>query len=425
VVPPPPGPAADTVALITIAGLWADGDGELHPALPELARRAAAGTRFTHPVGIEGRFRDVAGVLISRDLPTDFAGEHGAFPTGGATLPALAERAGVTASLALPRSISLDSLTTQFARERASDKEKEPGKIAAAGLRLMKTSRSFLWVHLDLTQADNGALDAAVGALIDQLLARTGGKRVLIVGLARDTAARPGAKRPRGGPIALLGAGTATVDAPVGLFDVYPTLLDALGLATDEALLGTSLLRPLPARDAVLGGWIAGDARIAAVGDRVVLDDASALVRDGWLAPRLAARNAALADARAGGGLPDDLDGAPSVIGDRLRVLGCTSAITADRQADVTVYLEGGELFDPDDLLSFKLSSAHSGSMRGRVAWFHDARRFTMRVDLRPVHPGTAILWLGVLHRGKLLRVTGPGSQPTFGRICNVEVPER
>ena len=52
-------------------------------------------------------------------------------------------------------------------------------------------------------------------------------------------------------------------------------------------------------------------------------------------------------------------------------------------------------------------------------------RGMSLRIDLRPVKPGTAILWLGVLHRGKLLRVTGPGSQPTFGRICNVEVPER
>jgi hypothetical protein len=209
----------------------------------------------------------------------------------------------------------------------------------------------------------------------------------------------------------------------------------------------------------VLGGWIDREAHLAAVGDagRVVHDpelreliaggtrldeDARgpaalapliALIRDGWLAPRLAARNRARAAARVSD-LPDDLDGSPVTIGGALRVLGCTSRILPGREAEVTVYMEGGERLLPGDLISFKLSSAHRGSMRSRVAPVGGALPFgswragervahTMRIDLRPVKPGTAILWLGIQRDRKLLEVTGAGSTPDFGRICNVEVP--
>ena len=451
--PPPPGPGVEVVALITVAGLDLE-------AMPLLRRHAEAGIRFTSPVGIEGRFRDVAGVMIADDLPTDFTGKHGGFPTGGPTIPALAERAGYAASLSLPSTIPDDELSTQFARGRSVSDAKGPAEVVSEALRIATGGRIFVWAHLDAGKGVE-ATDRALVDLIDGLRRHGGRYRVLVVGMARDRPAPPGGRAPRGGPVALLGTGIAAgvVDAPVGLFDVYPTLLDALGLRTDAPVLGASLLRPLPARPGVLGGWIDGEARIAAIGEAgaVVHDpelrelvagstrlgeDARgpaalapliALIRDGWLAPRLAARNRARAEARVAR-LPADLDGSPVTIGGALRVLGCTSRILPGREAEITVYMEGGERLLPGDLISFKLSSAHSGSMRSRVAPVGGALPFgswragelvahRMRVELRPVKPGTAILWIGILRDRKLLRVEGAGSTPDYGRICNVEVP--
>lgn len=458
VAPPPaprPGaPRAARVFLLSVSDLDIDEKGTLHPPLPALQRAIDRGVRFAGAVGIAGRFRDVAPVLIDGALPPSFAGLHGGFATAIDSIPAQLERDSGLAWLSGPRRLDLRSFTTQFRRHRTKVRGRRAAQVIARIMPALVEPRSFAWAHIDLGGA---AADRAAADLVAKV-EKTGG-RILVVGLPRRW--RGDGLEVPGGPLAMVGAGIEPriETAPVGLYDVYPTLAAELGLEVRGVPAGADLLH-LPERPGALGGVVARVASIGARGaagwvrhrplarvfessaGRFGESDAgpeavaplAALVRDRVLAPRLAAQNRALAaalDAR----LPADLDGTPTVIAGALTLYGCTFEALPSNHMHITLYMSGGEQLRPEDLIAFKVSSAHHGSMHGHVAPVDGAYPFgswrhgelvanALDVDLRPLHPGTATVWIGVQRGRHLLKVTsGSGSTPVWGRVCNVEVP--
>jgi hypothetical protein len=455
-LPPPPPAAAPRVArvvLITATDLAIDARGRLDPSMPALQAEIDRGIRFATSVAIAGRFRDVAPVLIDGALPPVFIGAHGGFATGADSIPAQLERRGGRAFFAGPRGIS-SHLTTQFAHGRTKTRARSAAKIAAAAAAGLRPRSSFVWAHF------GGGPAGEPGAEIDRAAAdlarraRDAGARLLVVGLPREG-------RRGGGPLAAAGPDLEPrlERAPVGLFDVHPTLAADLGLDIRAPGAGADLLA-LPSRPGTLegavgpgevaigargsGGWVvhraaarvfdssAGRFAEDAAGPEAVAALA-ALVRDRFLAPRLAQRNQTLAAAR-GRALPADLEGTPAVIAGVLHLHGCEQQrLLLERRARITLYMSSAGGLRDDDLLAFKVSTA-VGAMRSVIHPVGGALPFgrwrpgeviaqTLDVDLRPVR-GTATLWIAVRRDGAELPATdGAGNLPTWARVCNVEAP--
>ncbi len=270
----------------------------------------------------------------------------------------------------------------------------------------------------------------------------------------------------------MLGSGVepAVETTPVSMFDVYPTLVDLAGLSDPDDLrastrptVGRSIVDE-PERRPALGGWLTSPPVMGTFdGQMTVLhrprartftlrrtDEARtlpedyrhapawaephlAVLRDEFLAPRLAARNRALADATTGR-WPESLAGQRARVANALTIHGCSFRRLPGRQLEVTLFMEGGEGLRRSDLLTFKLHSPGSGSMRGRVvpvdgalpfgrAWRGKRVAHRMLVDLRPLKPGLATLWVGVLRKKKLLTVTeGVGNTRTWARVCAIDI---
>lgn len=451
----PAGPGVDRVILVTVAGLDLDSAGAFTQPMPKLTQRLAGAVRFRESVGLEGPVRLVAPVLIAGRLPPALHPRSSGFPTGGPSLPWLVERAGGHAFAFVPKSLPLDSMSTQFQRSRSDARKSKAKDIVGLATARLRKQRMFTWIHLTIAWPKQAE---AVDAALDDLLSRLGRDhvpyRVLLVGLETEVdVERPA---PRGGPLAVFGSDLAPreVREGAGMFDVYPTLLGFAGVAEDaseypdvDPVAGVDLMSA-GARPAVLGGWIGSHTLLGAFGsagtaiydtvrdDFEIEGDRAALLeplRDRFLAPRLAARNRAL-DAALIDDLPDDIDGSPVRYAASLTIYGCTHREMPGHQLAVTIYMRGGENLQPDDLITFKLSSPHVGSMRGRVVPVDGAYPFgtwkrgrlvahTALVDLRPVNPGTATLWVGVLRDGVRLAVTdGLGSTPDWGRVCAIDL---
>jgi hypothetical protein len=444
--PPPAGaPAASTVVLVTLGG--ADRDLDL---LPDFAARLAAGRRFTAAVGLDGPLRQVAPVLLGGRLE----GHDGGFAADGSSLAQRAADAGWKVGMAA--NVDLSRQTTIFPTDRTLFEKKEPASAVKRGVRYLDGERAFVWVHVDVKKKSAKALDGALVQLVEKA-AQRGSHRILVVALGPDKPGKPAAKPPGGGPLAILGDGAGEVAAPVGLFDVYPTLRGWLGL--DEPA-GEGARPPAPGRDlsgepdgAALGGWLgaAGERLIAVdaagvirhdparrrfvVDGREVAEDAReprlAPLRDGHLAAWLRAKNL-----RAAGGVlraaPDDLVGKTATIAGALDVLGCALRDREDGRVEVTIYLRGGEHLAPGDLIEIMLKSTGirlfavepplGGALRfGR--WPAGAVvAHPVVFDRRYLGTDDPVVWFSVMRGKKRLPATrGEGSYSDAVPICVVE----
>ena len=424
---PVPAPLA---VLVTVSGLDGRG-GRLTPALPrveqELRTRAR---RYTRPVGVIGPFMHVAPVLITGRVPPAIYPQISAFPTGGDTLPAQVVRAGGRNHLSMPRTRYELNSHAQIADPGARRIAKTPEEVVSGAMQLMRTAGPgpvFFWTHFDLAQGQPGVSAEEMARRVDDSLmrlfaafARQGGGqagyRLLLVGLADQADGDIAPADTPGGPIALFGwdipAGEA--DDIVGLFDVYPTLQDMLGVgpragAPDEAVPvpGSSLLRPRADSPgwrgyALMGRFVDGihlgvvgpdgaltyddSARVFraapgvygqvssqaswqlahdARGSKPWVQDALTQLRERVLSPRRQARNRLFAATR-NIQLPDNIVLTPELeIANTLRILGYTIDERVEQQIVVTLYLRGGEHLRPDDVLEYRLSWVQGAAIPG------------------------------------------------------------
>jgi hypothetical protein len=456
-------PPVATAVLLSIAGLDSPGDGHTAPALPRLEVALAGALRFGRPVGLEGRFPHLAAVLMTGRLPLVLVEPASGFAWGGPSLPGAVERAGGSALAAVAGRPTFASTTASLFRdERLFTNKGDPGKVVDRALDQLRSEPArpgFVWVHLDLARASAGGVDEAAARLLAAVTARPS-TIALVVALPPDKGSVAAADRARGGPLALLGAGLPAGIAPetAGLLDVYPTLLDALGLTDERALdpqgvppAGRSLLvraggaAPAWTRYAITG-WLGSRDRLGAAGpDGAVFYDpparrflarrrdggwsplphdaaapdwrapALALLRDRVLGERRRTLNQAAARARRHQALPRDALMIPDLtIGGALEVLGWSSRDLSPDHVEVTLYLRGGELLAPDDLLAVKLRTHEKRSLpvdgalpfgswsRGEIV----AHR--MLVDRRSLGRQFRMR-VGVVHDGRLLQTSMPG----------------
>jgi hypothetical protein len=427
----PPGPPADVVVLVTVTGLGVTKEGALEPKLPETSKRLDGGTRFATPVMTAGDLRHVARVLFRGRFPWAIGAEGSGMPDGGPSIPVLGEAAGVRSIAAWDGRAPDADLNALFPAGNASGRSRSPEAIVSIALRNIEQHRAtaeagrlFVWIHL--AQAD-GAADRAIAQLVDRVATSSGAAshRVIVVGLA-------GGKTRRTGPLAIVGTSIAagTMKEPVGLLDVYPTLLESLGLVETpadwpdfEPIAGTSLLSR-PPRPAAVKGRLGVD---------VVIDGADAGARDRVLAERLEVQSRLRAAARAGR-MPDALEGSAATFGNALDVFGCTVTQRAARQVAVTLWMRGGDRLDADYELYYKLSVPKGKPIRGHAKPLYGAYPFgswrageivgvPVLIDTRGFSPGTTLFWLGITNGTiKLDAASAAGNTPTMANVCAIEV---
>lgn len=458
------GPGVSAVVLATVSGLFLDEDGQLPHSMPRIRKLASQGLRFTRPIGLTGTFELAAPPLLSGQLPPAMKQGIGGFAPGDPTLPNLVEAMGGRAYWILTSQEEIKDYTPVFHKNRTRVYRKQhmrATKAAGDYRKRVGTGRPcFIWVHMDgKGETPWAVIDQSLQALADLRDEQTA---VLLAGVdfLWETPRRDDKAPPPGGPLLLWAPGMqGTVSDPVGLLDIYATVVELLGLEDrlqqhplSSALLGTSLRAAdaLSQRPGAVGARLQRILRVYArgrqgvamlvdpvqevipVGEAADAGEVAKLGRYleqimGWQRSRrnrLIQRQLALAP-------PEDTE-AVAEFGHGFQLIGCQAEEDPPGHALVTMFMANGHLLRPDDLLSIGLRPKQGITFWRGVPWggaLPFGRRWRRRgitaqqvvFDLRVVGSKRFPVWVDVFRDEKPISATRGG---WFGdrraRICDV-----
>lgn len=399
-----PAPAERTI-LITVDGVTLD----TLDATAELAPAMASARRFTRAAGLRAPPTQLIPLLLTGEPSATNPPHPGALRAGAPSIPWLAESVGGRAFADVTRPFSFRRMGTVFRRQRARIHRKAD-RVVGRLSRSRTGGRAFHWLHVKRGRTVLRRLGRA-------LAARRPSDAVVLVNLPSPKALpsiRDGA-----GVLAIWGPGVppGPFDVPVGLHDVYPTLLRLTGTGAARAAFGPEPLIGLPLdgstdeelrrRDGALGGDLAS-------GIVTALDSEGrarpALVSDLHRTPARRRRNR-VAEAGRASALPDDLMGAATTMAHGVIVHGCTFEPLPDGRAHVSIYLENHAALEGSDVLELTVRAGHRGSGRAAAhlvpggvdpAHLPASPYFVHRqvIDVRDVPRDNTTIWVKI-HRGE------------------------